>query len=200
MDKLKNSPKRSFKNAVIPIIFFTILLYISSLLFHVVEDEDSFTPSKSDAIMVLGHSLEDGSIPGDWLVLRLEEGLRLYEEGYGSYIIGTGGEGPWDKKPVADSMKEWLIEKGVSEDTVITEPMASNTYENFKYSSEISEENHINSIVIVTNDFHMYRSMLIGSRFYENISGSGAEVPMSFRKLLAYLKEPLSIIKYNLLY
>ncbi len=97
-------------------------------------------------------------------------------------------------------MKEWLIEKGVSEDTVITEPMASNTYENFKYSSEISEENHINSVVIVTNDFHMYRSMLIGSRFYENISGSGAEVPMSFRKLLAYLKEPLSIIKYNLFY
>lgn len=200
MEKLKKPLKLSSRNFVIPIIFFTIFIYISSLLFYVVENGDSFTPVKSDAIMILGHSLEDGSIPGDWLTLRLEEGLRLYEEGYGSYIIVTGGEGPGDKRPVADSMKEWLISKSIAEDVIITEPMASNTYENFKYTSEIAAENQIHSVVVVTNDFHMYRSMLIGSRFYENISGSSADVPLSLRKILAYIKEPLSIIKYNLLY
>ena len=171
-------------------------IFYSYLQFKVIANENSFIPSKSDALIILGHSLLDGEEPDEWLIERLQIGLKLYQEGYATYIIVTGGKGSSDKIPVSVAMKNWFIQNGVPEKYIIVEDRSRNTNENFKFI-EFSD-NEISSILVVTNDFHMYRSMKIANHYFDTVSGSSANTDFSFRKMLAYLKEPLSLIKVSI--
>ncbi len=49
-------------------------------------------PEESDCIIILARRVY-GTVPSPFLVSRIEEGLRLYREGYGEYIIASGGQG-----------------------------------------------------------------------------------------------------------
>ncbi len=180
-----------------PIILFFII-YLC-LLFICIIKSDQYTPEKSDAIIVLGYGLDENQLPSEYLEARLQTALDLYNEGYAKNIIVTGGIGPKDTMPVAVAMKKWFLDKGVPSELVITEMHANNTYENFVYSKKICEERNFDKVIVVTNDFHMFRSMLMSKEFFSNASGSSASVPLSFEKIGMYLKEPLSILKYGLI-
>jgi uncharacterized SAM-binding protein YcdF (DUF218 family) len=187
------------KKLIIYILTLCCILFLC-LQFLVIKYQNSYTYLKSDAIVVLGHSLEEGIIPSSWLSERLETGLNLYNSGFSDKIIVTGGQGKGDLMPVAISMQIWLIEHGVPLCDIITETQSKNTFENFKNVKIITDEMEMNSIIIATNDFHMYRSNLIAKSFYKQIGGKSSTINLSFKKILAYLKEPLSILKYLLLY
>ncbi len=180
-----------------PIILFFII-YLC-LLFICIIKSDQYKPEKSDAIIVLGYGLDENQIPSEFLEARLQTALNLYNDGYAKNIIVTGGIGPKDTMPVAVAMKKWFLDKGVPNELVITEMHANNTYENFVYSKKICDDRDFDKVIIVTNDFHMFRSMLMSKEFFANASGSSASVSMSFEKIAMYLKEPLSILKYQLI-
>lgn len=164
-----------------------------ALAYRVAAMGDAYEPLPADCILILGHSL-DGGEPGEWLVKRLEKGLDLYHAGYADRIIVSGGQGRLDEEPVAAAMRAWLVERGVDGERVIAEEQARNTVENIAYSADLLEEFRLESVIIVTNDFHMYRSMLIASRMLEVASGAPAAVPFSLNKAAAYVKEPFSIV------
>lgn len=180
--------------------FFAIICIIYfSLFITVIAKGDSYNPTKSDVIIVLGYSLEDGDTPSEYLIERMETALRLYNEGYAKNIIVSGGRGPTDNIPVAVSMKKWFLDSGVPRDFIYSDTISNNTYENFVFSNEICNLNNFNSAIIVTNDFHMYRSMTIADEFFDDFSGEEAVLPFGFEKNKMLLKEPLSFIKYELL-
>ncbi len=194
MQKFRN--KKSIALLITIVIFCTIYL---SLFFTIIAKSDDFNPQKSDAILVLGYSLDDDQKPTPYLESRLEEALSLYNDGYAKNIIVSGGTGPTDDIPVAIAMKKWFIEKGVPSDLIYAETKSNNTYENFVFSKQICDQHEILSVIIVTNDFHMYRSMLIADEFFENPSGEESVVKTSPKKILMYIKEPLSLVKYELI-
>ena len=179
----------AFVAIVLVMVFFYLLYNITSYA-HVYE------PKVSDAALILGHSLNKNNTPSLWLEQRLQKGLELYEDEYCEKIIVSGGEGPSDNIAVSLAMMEWLKMKGIDEADIIIEDMASSTYENFKYTKEIADGLEIDSIIVVTNDFHIYRAMEIGESFFENISGAHAHANFGIPKILAYIKEPFSLIKY----
>lgn len=180
---------------IIPLsLFLLIFLYLQ---LKVVLNKDAFTPINSDAIVILGHVIDDYYMPSYLLEERLKTGLYLYNNNYADIIIVSGGIGPTDDFPVALGMKKWLINNGVPYESILMECESNNTYENFKYTKYLADYNNISSIIVVTNDFHMFRSIYIANMHFENVSGSAAYTQFNFRKLLAYLKEPLSIIKYT---
>lgn len=178
------------------IVLFTIIYAV--LLINVVsKGNDSDDKSPKDAIVVLGYSLDNGDTPSNYLVERMETALSLYTQGYAKNIIVTGGRGPTDNIPVAIAMKKWFIENGVPVDFIYTDTISNNTYENFVFAKEICKENGFESVLVVTNDFHMYRSMTICKEFFYDYSGYSSILPLSFKKITLYLKEPLSFIKYE---
>ncbi len=186
------------------ILSILLLSLFGYMEYKVISSSGLYTPEKSDFIIILGNSLEDGDVPSLWLQKRLEAGIYLYDNSYADKIIVTGGKGRFDKTAVALSMKNWLIDNGIPADDIITDERSKNTYENFKFSKELVDElinvDEKGNIIVVTNDFHMYRSMIIADSFFDDTSGFNAPVVMSLRKVLAYLKEPLSLIKYYVLY
>ena len=169
------------------------------LLFQVVSHENAYTPEPSDAIVVLGHSLDGADqTPGIWLQKRLEKAFALYQEGYGKNIIVAGGQGPGDRVAVAAAMNDWLVARGVPAGDILLEDQSANTGENMANTQKVADEHGIRSIIVVTNDFHLYRAMMIAGDYFEQITGAGAPVDFDIHKFLAYLKEPLSIGKYCL--
>lgn len=180
-------------------IFSIICIIYFSLLINIIIKGDSYNPDKSDVIIVLGYSLEDGDTPSEYLVERMETALRLYNEGYAKNIIVSGGRGPTDNIPVAVSMKKWFLDRGVPRDFIYSDTISNNTYENFVFSTEICNLNDFNSAIIVTNDFHMYRAMTMADEFFDDFSGEEAILPFGFEKNKMLLKEPLSFIKYEVL-
>lgn len=161
----------------------------------VIVKSDDYMPKPADAAIILGHSLIDGYHPDTILVERLEKGLSLYEEGLYDSLIVTGGKGPTDNFPVANAMAKWLYEQGVPYDKILIEDTASNTYENMKYSKQIAVENGFDSVVVVTSDFHIFRSMMIGEKFFDEISGTESKSEHTLKTTMCYIKEPFSIVK-----
>ncbi len=194
---MKQLNLKYIKFYILIIIFILLFLYLQiSVIFY---KAPSFN-EKADAIIILGHSISEGYEPSLWLVERLERGLSLYNEGFSAKIIVTGGKGTKDGVAVANVMKGWLVQKGVPKEDIIAEDRAGNTYENFKFTKELTEGMDIGSLIVVTNDFHMYRSVYIGELFFETVHASPAKVNFSVRKALAYLKEPFSLMKIYFMY
>jgi len=169
------------------------------LLAQIVRHQDSYHPAQADAILVLGYAINANNEPSDWLLTRLQTGLELYRGGYAGQIIVSGGRGPRDKTTVASSMERWLLAKGVPPKDIITEERACDTEQNFIYAKRLADERDIRSVIVVTNDFHMYRSMTIARDYFAQAYGQAADVPFGFQKALAYLKEPLSLIKHYII-
>ena len=175
--------------AILAMVFFYLT---AQIIWH----QNRYTPKPSEGIIILGHSLEDGLAPGGWLIQRLEAGLNLYMDGYAPKILVSGGQGPTDTVPVAWSMRDWLVIQGVNPESILVEDTSFNTFENFMFSGEITRNYNIGQIIVVTNDFHMYRAMRIASEFFPYLSGQSAPVPFDGYKLLAYLREPLSLLNH----
>lgn len=183
------------------LFFLSIAIFLFIYMFYlgkVISYEDDYI-ANADAILVLGYTLDEGMYPSEFLENRMETALSLYDEGYSDNIIVSGGKGPRDKIAVGEVMYNWFLSRGVPSENLFLEPLASNTYENFAYAKKIAIENNFESIIVVTNDFHMYRSLLIGEEFFNNPMGKESIVPMSMEKFFCILKEPLSIFKYYLL-
>ncbi len=185
---------------IILLISILCVIMFAYLQINVISNQDAFSPKPSDAILVLGHSInpKDGT-PDEWMALRLLSALELYNEGYAKKIIVSGGKAPDDVMSAAEAMKQWFVYNGVDSANILIENKSATTDENFKFSKVIADENGIGSIIVVTNDFHIYRSMIIASDYFSDISGYASDVDFSFNKLLAYLKEPFSIIKYYII-
>lgn len=154
-------------------------------------------PEKSDVILVLGCQTW-GREPSWSLEYRLQKALDLYREGYAGYIIVSGGQGKDEETAESVVMKDWLVKNGVPKDRIFEEDQSTSTYENFKLSAEIMEKQSFHSAVVVTNDFHIFRSLKIAEKL--GIKATGAPAP-AVKHLRAYslFREVLSVVKTYLL-
>lgn len=152
---------------------------------------------QADAALVLGYALNDNDEPDPWLEARLQSGKSLYEQGTVTHLIVSGGKGPQDGIPVSVAMKQWLVARGIPEQAVLTEEEAHSTVENFQYAKRIVQENGFHSVIVTTNDFHVLRSVLMAKDILgEPVSFSTAPVPLGWKKVIAYMKEPIAILWY----
>ena len=89
-------------------------------------------------------------------------------------------------------MKEYLINEGINEERIIIEDKSNTTKENLINSKKITRDNK--SIGIVTNNFHMYRALLIGKKYKVNAVGIPSKsnsyyLPNNLlREVFAYIK------------
>jgi uncharacterized SAM-binding protein YcdF (DUF218 family) len=144
-------------------------------------------PKSSDCIIVLGCMLWDGQ-PSPILARRLDKAAQLYSDDYGRYIIVSGGQGPGETLAEAEAMEDYLISKGIPKDVIIKECRAASTLENVEYSLQIMDDMGLDTAVIVTTDYHLYRAMVTARRL--GVVHTGAPAAM--------VGGPLLRLKYNL--
>lgn len=108
-----------------------------------------------DVLIVLGGSiLDDGQIGGSsyW---RCIYGAKAYAEGRFKHVIVTGGG--TDAVPIAEPMRDFLINLGVPRDAIQVEEKSKSTRENALFSKPILSALS-GRAVLLTSDYHMFRA------------------------------------------
>ncbi|EPY2303609.1 MULTISPECIES: YdcF family protein [Clostridium] len=191
---INNKFKKIFKG----FIFFMILaiLIITILASKIIYFGVKSQPKKSDCIIILGCKVK-GNDPTPFLQWRLDEGLRLYNEGYGKYIIVSGAKGPGENISEAKAMEKYLVQKGVDKNFIILEDKSKNTLENIKFSKKKMEDNNLKSSIIVSDKYHLKRAELLCQKEGIKASYSGVFVkPYMSHEIVGFLREIPALLVY----
>lgn len=148
----------------------------------------------ADYLLVLGAKV-NGTQPSLILKYRIDAAVEYLMENPDTMVIASGGKGTDEEISEAQCIYNELLEKGIAADRILLEEASTSTKENLIYSSELFDVN-MNSVVITTTDFHMFRAMrLAKASGYQKISGNPAKsvwwlVPTNYtRECMAILKE-----------
>ncbi len=121
-------------------------------------------PEGNETVVVLGSYVKKSG-PSIMSTRRLEAAFKYLTEHPDAVCIVTGGQGKDEPWPEADAFKDYLVNKGISEERIYKERESTNTRENLKFALEIINENGLNDkIVIISNEFHLYRAGRIADR------------------------------------
>ncbi|MBR1478785.1 MAG: YdcF family protein [Lachnospiraceae bacterium] len=147
----------------------------------------------ADYVIVLGAQMRENG-PSRILQYRLDAAITYLEKNPRSLVIASGGQGYNESVTESEGMKEYLLSRGISEDRILLEDKSTNTYENLKNSAELFDMQK-DRIVIVTNNFHVFRACAIAKKMgYERAYGlaAGSYAPLVPNNLL---REFLGVMK-----
>ena len=139
-----------------------------------------------DFIIVLGCGLMKDGTPTPLLKARVDRALSFaqkQEEKTGKQVrfVVSGGQGADEVISEAQSMKNYLMSKGVNEERILPEDRSTSTYENMKYSKQIIYGIDPKAKVLFsTNGFHVFRSGLMAHRVKMRAVGIGAKTKWYF--------------------
>ena len=168
--------KKIFKILIVIAIISIIL--VLSINFYVVgiaknkmiKDNDYSLLKDVDCILILGAGIW-GDKPSPMLQDRLDEGVKLYKEGIASKIIMSGDHGREEYDEV-NIMKEYAIEQGVPSEDIFMDHAGFSTYESIYRAKEIFDADNI---VIVTQEYHLYRALYIAEKLDINAYGVNSD-------------------------
>lgn len=150
----------------------------------------------ADYVLVLGAQIK-GTNPTYALVKRLNVAYEYLADNPDTLVILSGGKGPGEDVTEAYAMKEYLKKKGIEQSRMLLEEQSTNTYENIEYSKKLMESPE-DSVVLVTNHFHVYRGVGVAKKQgLTNVEGLGAPTKWYTVPNL-YLREAFAVIKYIL--
>jgi len=168
--------KKIFKILIVIAIISIIL--VLSINFYVVgiaknkmiKDNDYSLLKDVDCILILGAGIW-GDKPSPMLQDRLDEGIKLYNEGIVPKIIMSGDHGREGYDEV-NIMKEYAIEQGVPSEDIFMDHAGFSTYESIYRAKEIFDADNI---VIVTQEYHLYRALYIADKLNINAYGVNSD-------------------------
>jgi len=172
------------------IIVLGINMYVKCSVKDKIVDENNLNKGY-DAILVLGAGLRNGK-PSPVLKDRLDMAYKLYENGYSRKIIVSGDHGKkyYDEVNV---MKNYLLDKGIESNDIFMDHAGFSTYDSIYRAKEIFLANNI---IIVTQQFHLYRSLYIAEKLELDAVGFSAtlrdysgSVKFELREILARDKD-----------
>lgn len=131
------------------------------------------------------------------LALRLDTAYKYLEGNPGTAVIVSGGQGPGEDISEARAMKEYLEKKGIESGRILEEDRSVNTEQNIAFSRRLMDSPE-DSVVAVSNGFHIYRTVEICKKQgLKNVQGLGAP---DNRIMIPsyYLREALAVMKYRI--
>lgn len=154
----------------------------------------SSAAEEADYVIVLGAKV-NGTVPSLSLKARLDTAVDYLNRYPDALVIVSGGQGADEAISEAECMYNYLTAAGISEERIIQENRSTSTVENLEYSAQFFDIRE-NSVVIITNDFHVFRSVQIARKLgYLQVLGQAAPslwylIPTNYaREFLAVMKD-----------
>ena len=170
---------------------------VSDLIYEVSsenrEEQSSEQPFNQvyDCILVLGAGLRDNT-PSPMLKDRLDKGIACYQQGIAPKILMSGDHGR-DGYNEVQVMKQYAIDAGVPSSDIFMDHAGFSTYESLIRARDIFG---VNSPVIITQNYHMYRALFIGRHLELDCIGIstdyfpyGGNAYRTFREYIARCKD-----------
>lgn len=111
-------------------------------------------------ILILGAGLKPDGTPNLMLADRLNRGIELYKSGVAPKILVSGDNGQ-ERYDEVNAMKEYCLEGGVPPEDIFMDHAGFSTYESIHRAASIFQ---VQSMVIVTQDYHLPRACYLAER------------------------------------
>jgi len=146
----------------------------------------------ADCILVLGAHVREDSTPSLILRDRLERGIELYNMGASDRLLMSGDHGTTEYDEV-NVMKKFAVDSGIPSKHVFMDHAGFSTYESLYRARDIFRAK---KIIIVTQEYHLYRALYIAERLGLDAWGVAAasvnysgQAYRDFREMLARTKD-----------
>ena len=150
------------------------LLLLAGLMGLVISGMNASAPPGMDYLVVLGASVyADGPSPA--LTRRVNAVTACLDRHPDAVIIASGGQGPNEPVSEAQCIRDELVKRGVDPGRIVLEDKSTDTRENMINSRALIDRADA-AVGIVTNNFHIWRSMRMARRAgLTNAHGIAAE-------------------------
>lgn len=140
----------------------------------VISEMNATAPPGLDYIVVLGASVyQDGPSPG--LMRRINAVMKCLDDHPDAVIIASGGQGKNEPVSEAQCIRDELVRLGVDPGRILLEDQSTSTLENIAFSKRLIDSDDA-SVGIVTNNYHMWRSLRLARRAgLQNVYGIASE-------------------------
>lgn len=147
----------------------------------------------ADYVVILGAQWKPEG-PSEVLRRRLDAAVQYLDRNPDTMAVVSGGRGSNEPVSEAAGMRQYLIESGIDDDRILMEDQSANTLENLVFSGKFLEKEK-DRVVIVTNNFHMFRALRIAEKQgYGRAEGLAASSVRSFLPN-NMLREFLGVVK-----
>ena len=138
---------------------------------NIITPEETAELKDVDCIVVLGCQVKDNGKPSDMLADRLRRGIELYNQGVAPKIIMSGDHGQKEYDEV-NTMKQVAVDAGIPSNDIFMDHAGFSTYETLYRAKEIFEAD---KIVVVTQEYHLYRTLYIAEKLGIEAYGVNAD-------------------------
>ena len=133
---------------------------------------------KADVIIVLGAAEYNGR-PSPVLKARLNHALVLFSSGIAPYVMTTGGAGGDPVFTEGEVGRGYLTQRGVPSERILVEPEGATTVQSLEAAAEIMQRMNLNSCVVVSDGYHIYRVKRVLERRGIQVYGSPRPTSMA---------------------
>lgn len=151
----------------------------------------------ADAIVVMGAAQYNGR-PSSVLEARLDHAVTLYNEGYAPLIIVSGGNMPGDLYTEAGVGEQYLLDRGVPQNAILMEDEGRDTWESMQGVADVADGRQIESLLIVSDGFHLFRSermaSAVGFDAYSSAAPDSPIEPWSANEFSYVIRETGAVI------
>jgi len=128
----------------------------------------------ADYIIVLGAQMKDWG-PSVVYKARLDSAIEYLNDNPDTKVIVTGGQGANESVSEGEGGKKYLFEQGIAEDRIIVESASLDTDQNISNALNLVEVTEDMKVGIVTNNFHVFRGVMIAKRYTDaDVTGIAA--------------------------
>lgn len=144
---------------IVCLIILSINLYMIMSTKKQILTIDNIDSEDIDCILILGAGIRQNK-PSPMLEDRLSVGIELLDSSISNRILVSGDHTSEDYDEV-NVMKNYLIEKGVSSEKIFMDHAGISTYDSIYRVNKIFKAN---KIIIVTQEYHLYRALYIANQ------------------------------------
>ncbi|MCW5977301.1 MAG: YdcF family protein [Bryobacteraceae bacterium] len=170
-------------------------LRTASLMLQIDRQSSQDEARKVDVIVILGAAEYRGR-PSPVFKARLDHGLELYRRGIAPHILTTGGAGGDPDFTESEVGRAYLIQHGVPSEVIILEPAGESTVHSAAASAEIMRRMNLDSCVVVSDGYHIFRAKKLLEEHGMKVYGSPRPSPrrsdwrywrLCFRQAVGYM-------------
>ena len=175
------------------IVFFFLITVIINL--YVILSTRNLIDNKEidndfDCILVLGAGIRN-NYPSPMLEDRLLASVKLYQDGVAKKII-VSGDHQYKNYDEVNVMKNYLIEKGIPSEDIFMDHAGLSSYDSMYRAKKIFKAN---KIMVVTQKYHLYRSLYIAKTLDIDAYGVSANPRKYYGQLKRDIREYAARIK-----
>lgn len=198
--KRKKKKKNRLQKAIAIILLISALLFTSLQLYVMLYPLSDIFDSveqlgkieRPQAVLVLGAAVYASGNPSPVLKDRLDYAYQVYEYYDGKIAVIVSGDNGTVEYNETKAMYDYLISKGVNADDIYRDYAGFNTYDSIYRAGYIFK---VQSIIICTQRFHIYRALYIAKRLGFKAYGYAAENKSIYNMTYNHIRESLARIK-----